>query len=305
MVARFGVSERRACKLLKLPRSTARYACRRTRDEAFETALREMASHHPGAGYRQIHRRLRRAGWSVNVKRVYRLYQEFGLQRRRTRRHRRIVGNGSSQRATRVNQVWAMDFMSDRLSSGRKYRLLTVIDCCSRECLTIDVNGSMSGTRVVRILSEIALSRGLPGTITVDNGPEFRSKTLQAWAVANGVQLHYIDPGRPTQNAFIESFNAIVRAECLEIREVDTFAEARGLIDLWRADYNRERGHGSLSDRTPAEYAATAPREPFRALKAHQAIRSDNLRLMEKRKTQAFPSFPQAPPRSATAAKVP
>jgi putative transposase len=198
-----------------------------------------------------------------------------------------------------------MDFMADRLAGGRAYRLLTVMDCFSRECLNIDVNGSMSGSRVVRVLNEIAASRGLPEVITIDNGPEFRSKTLQAWAQANGVRLHYIDPGRPTQNAFIESFNGIVRAECLEIRYVDTIGEARMLITAWREDYNRERGHGSLGDQTPEEFAASAPRAPFREVINTQAIRSDNVRLMEKRKTHAFPSFPQAPPRSGTASRVP
>jgi putative transposase len=290
--SRFNVSERRACALTCLARSTARYQARRQTDQCIAT-LQALANQHLGIGYRQLHKRMRRAGWKINHKRVYRLYCQMQLQQRRKKRPSRIKGVGRAPRPTMVNQMWAMDFMADRLTNGHSYRLLAVIDCHSRECLAIDANGSMSGPRVVRVLNQIASERGVPAVLVADNGPEFRSHAIQAWATHNSVQLHYIDPGRPTQNAFIESFNSIVRAECLELRDVDTLREVRGIVKEWQADYNHHRPHGSLADATPLEAARRSQRIPFRAV-ADRTTHSSGTGLMEKRKTRAFPSFPQA-----------
>lgn len=301
MTKRFGMSERRACRLLDLTRSTSRYEPIRRPNHEAEEALLALAVKHPGAGYRQLYKRLRRAGWKINHKRVHRMYREMRLQQRRRKRRVRIQGSGPVVRATRTNEIWAMDFMADRLTNGHAYRLLTMLDCFNRECLRIDVNSSMSSVRVAKILSEIAIERGLPDVLRVDNGPEFRGKTLQDWAERNGVRIHYIDPGRPTQNGTIESFNSIVRAECLELRSVDSIREARQIMDEWREDYNHHRPHGSLGDATPIEFAAAAPAPIFRPLIDARIVRSDNVRLMEKRKTIPFPAFPQAPPLTKSA----
>lgn len=293
---RFQVSERRACRLLVLARSTSRYGSISRPSDGAEAALLALAAKHPGVGYRQLYKRLRRAGWKINHKRVHRIYREMKLQQRRRKRRVRIEGSGPVVRAMRTNEIWAMDFMADRLTRGQAYRLLTMLDCFNRECLRIDVNSSMSSVRVARIVSEIAAKRGLPEMLLVDNGPEFRGKALKDWAERNGVKIHYIDPGRPTQNGTIESFNSIVRSECLELRSVDSIGEARKIVEDWREDYNNDRPHGSLGDATPVEFAAAAPPPVFRPLIDGRVFRSDNLRLMEKRKTIPFPAFPQAPP---------
>ena len=300
MSTRFKVSERKACRIMRLSRSTARYQGRPRASDEFATALRALANQHLGVGYRQLYKRMRRAGWLINHKRVYRIYREMALQQRRKKPVARIHGDRKTHKPTKVNEMWAMDFMADRLTGGPSYRLFAAIDCCSRECLTIDANGSMTGTRVVRVLNEIATVRGLPRIIVSDNGPEFRSRVVQAWAAKNGVELHYIDPGRPTQNPFIESFNSLLRAECLELRDVDTLREARRILQDWQHDYNEERPHGSLNDATPNEAASTLERTPFRAATdSHILQNQNNSSLTEKRKTQAFPSFPQAlPPRN-------
>lgn len=297
MMKRIGVSERRACRLIQLARSTARYE-RKHRDDGAGEALRALAQKHPGVGYPQLHQRMRRAGWKINRKRVYRLYKSMNLNRKSGKRRVRGLGTaGSAVKPSQANQVWAMDFMADRLNNGQSYRLFTAVDCFTRECLTIAVGSSMSAVRVVRVLSGIAAVRGLPQTIVCDNGPEFRAYALRSWADRNGVQIHYIDPGRPTQNSFIESFNATVRAECLELRSVDSIAEARNIVAAWREDYNQERPHGSIGNMPPGAFARFANWTEFRGILDTRATRSDN-GLMENWKTlnNAFPTFPQAPP---------
>lgn len=284
--------------MLGLARSTSRYVSARRPRIAEEEALLELAHAHPGIGYQQLHNRMRRAGWKMNRKRAYRLYKAFGLERRKKRSSRRYRTSGTPAAPTVANHTWAMDFMSDRLVDGRTYRLFAVIDQATRVCFTIDVNRSMPATRVVQVLTRIAATQGLPHTIVCDNGPEYRSRTLEVWAARNTVTLHFIDPGKPTQNAFAESFNGTFRQECLDLSGAETIHEAQEIVETWRCDYNEHRPHTSLNRRTPREQAAAMPVLEFRPLLDTRPTRGDNLRLMEKLKTQeaAFPTFPQAPP---------
>lgn len=298
------MSERRSCQLLALARSTARYQAKRKEDGAVE-ALWQLAQKHPGIGYGQLHQRMRLGGWVINRKRVYRLYKMMELGKRKTKPRKRIRGQGSPLRATRANQVWAVDFMADRLDNGQAYRLLTMVDCHTRECLAIDVNLSMSSARLVAALSRVAAVRGLPETIVSDNGPELTGFAVKKWAERNEVKLHYIDPGRPTQNGFVESFNSIVRRECWDLRSVDSITEARLIVQEWREDYNHRRPHGSLGNVPPGAFARITEWCAFRGILDDRATRSDN-GLMEKWKTlrNAFPTFPQAPPLRRDIAKL-
>ena len=200
---------------------------------------------------------LRREGWQINHKRVERLYREQGLSLRRRRRRKRL----SHLRVERslpsgANQAWAMDFIHDSLWSGRRYRALAVIDEWSRESLAIEVDLSLTGERVKRVLERLRLARGLPATIQVDNGPEFTSGVLDQWAYDNHVRLQFIGPGKPIQNAFIESFNSRFREECLNENVFVSLADARCKIEQWRGRYNCERPHSSLGYLSPEEFAA-------------------------------------------------
>ena len=200
---------------------------------------------------------LLREGYLINHKRTERLYREEGLSLRLKRRrkrcsHLRVV----LAEPERINQHWSMDFVSDSLYNGRRFRTLTVVDDLSKECPVLEVDHSLTGQRVARVLDRVALTRGLPDLITVDNGPEFISKALDAWAHANGVKLHFIQPGKPTQNAYIESFNGKFRDECLNEHVFTSLHDAQTKIESWRKDYNENRPHRSLKQLTPNEFAA-------------------------------------------------
>jgi putative transposase len=219
----------------------------------------EIAAQKRRYGYRRIHVLLRREGWEVNRKKTYRLYRELGLAVRRRKRKR--IGPFERvplPKPTAANQNWSMDFVADGLADGRKLRCLAVVDDFSRECLVIEVDTSITGTRVAAVLDRLADSRGLPASITVDHGPEFEGQVLDAWAYARGVRLSFIRPGKPVENAYIESFNGKFRDECLNEHWFVTMAHARRVIENWRIEYNTERPHSSLGDRTPTEYAALA-----------------------------------------------
>ena len=213
-------------------------------------------------GYRRLWVLLRREGFEVNHKRVYRLYREEGLTVRR-RKRKRVTSIARVPRPTpaRPNQRWSMDFVSDALANGRRIRVLTVIDDFTRESLATEVDSSLPGLRVTRVLDRLAAERGLPELITVDNGPEFAGKTLDGWAYAHGVHLHFIDPGKPVQNAFIESFNGRLRDECLNEHWFMSLPAARTIIEAWRDDYNAVRPHSALGNRTPAEFAEQVARK--------------------------------------------
>jgi putative transposase len=256
----YQMSERHACRLLELGRSTHRYRARKAeRDAALRTRLKELAAQRMRFGYRRLTAMLLREGMPANHKRVYRLYREEGLGMR-IRQRRRIRWNGAVTRpaATKPNQRWSMDFVSDCMSCGKVIRMLTLVDDCTRECPVIEVDTSLGGLRVGRVLDRMAIERGLPEAIVVDNGPEFRGRALAAWSEQRGVRLEFIQPGKPVQNAYIESFNGRLRDECLNANWFTSLSDARRKIEAWRRDYNEQRPHSSLNYLSPIEFARTA-----------------------------------------------
>jgi len=255
------ISERRACRFTGFARSTQRYRSARPPDTELRARLHALADRRRRWGYRQFWRVLRRedrrAGRPVvNRKRVQRLYQEEALQVRRRRRKRRaVVPRTPMPRPTRANERWSMDFVRDTLGDGRVFRAFTLVDDYTRESPVIEVDYSLTGERIVQVLERLARTRGLPQTIVCDNGPEFRGAALDEWAYAHGVHLDFIDPGKPVQNAFIESFNGTFREECLNENWFLSLADAQRIIEAWRVDYNNERPHSQLRDLTPHEFA--------------------------------------------------
>ena len=250
------VSERRACRFTGFGRSTQRYVSVRPPDAALRARLHELAAKRRRWGYRQLTRVLRREGPPINRKRVQRLYQEEGLQVRRRRRKRRaVVPRVPVAVPTRPNERWSMDFVRDTLGDGRGFRCFTLVDDCTRECPAIEVDVSLPGERVVRVLDRVAAVRGYPRAIVCDNGPEFVSAALDEWAHRHQVVLDFIDPGKPVQNAFIESFNGTFRDECLNESWFVSLADAQRTIEAWRIDYECERPHSRLKDLTPREFA--------------------------------------------------
>jgi putative transposase len=251
------MSERHACRLLGLGRSTHRYRARRPeRDIELRSRLKELAAKRMRFGYRRLTAMLVREGIGANHKRVYRLYREEGLAMRiRQRRRIRWTGAVRGPVATRANERWSIDFVSDCVSTGRVIRMLTVVDDCTRECPAIEVDTSLGGLRVRRVLDRITSERGLPEAIVLDNGPEFRGRALAAWSEERGVRLEFIQPGKPAQNAFAESFNGRLRDECLNANWFTSLSDARRKIEDWRQDYNQQRPHSSLNYLSPAEFA--------------------------------------------------
>lgn len=251
------ISERRACRFTGFARSSRRYRTRRAPDTVLRARLHELAMRKPRWGYRQLTRVLRRApGPRINYKRVQRLYQEDGLQVRRRRRKRRAkVLRVPMPVPTRPNERWSMDFVRDTLGDGRAFRALTIVDDCTRESPVIEVDFSLPGERVVAVLERLARTRGRPRAIVCDNGPEFAGEALDEWAYAHDVTLDFIEPGKPTQNAFIESFNGTFREECLNENWFVSLADAQQTIEAWRVEYNTERPQSKLRDCTPREFA--------------------------------------------------
>ena len=251
----FGVT--RACGLVGISRSLYRYRSRRPDSAPLRARIEEIAAVKRRYGYRRVYLRLRREGWQVNRKRVYRLYREAGLAvRRRKRKRIGVFERKPLPKPTAANVSWSMDFVADGLIGGRRLRCLTIVDDCTRECLAIEVDTSLPGLRVQAVLDRLADTRGLPQSITVDNGPEFDGKVLDQWAYRTGVQLSFIRPGKPNENAYIESFNGKFRDECLNEHWFISLAHARSIIEAWRIEYNTERPHSSLGNRTPHEFAA-------------------------------------------------
>lgn len=233
-----------------------RYPSRKPDRTPLVHRIRELAAARPRFGYRRIHVLLGREGWSVNHKLVYRLYSTDGLgvrakRRRKRASHVRVLPPA----ATALNQRWSMDFVHDRLDDGRRFRALTVVDTFSRECLAVEPDFKMSGRKVAAALDRIAERRALPEMITVDNGTEFYSKALDSWAYRRGVRLDFIRPGKPVENAYIESFNGRLREECLNMQVFLSMADARDKLDVWRKDYNECRPHSSIGNLTPIEFA--------------------------------------------------
>jgi putative transposase len=219
--------------------------------------IRDIASTRVRYGYRRIYVLLRREGWKVNHKRVHRLYRLEGLNLRIQGKKKRIrtLQRPDAPKAMKMNESWSMDFVSDALYNGRRFRALTIVDNFSRECLAIEADQGIRGEQVVAVLEELKQTRGLPDVIRVDNGSEFISKAMDRWAYGNGVKLSFSRPGKPVDNAFIESFNGSFRDECLNVNWFLSIEDAREKIENWRKDYNGFRPHSSLDDMTPDEYA--------------------------------------------------
>jgi len=253
----FKISQRRACRVLVFQRSTCLYRSVKDEQAALRMRIKEIAATRVRYGYLRIHVLLRREGWKINHKRVYRIYREKGLNLRAKRPRKRVAAAPRIGRAeiTGLNECWAMDFVTDTLYDGRRFRALTIVDNFSRECLGIKADQSIRGQHVVELLERICFYRGTPGTIRVDNGPEFISKALDQWAHENGVTLDFSRPGKPTDNAFIESFNGSFRDECLNINWFQSLNDARAKIETWRKEYNEFRPHSSLGDSTPRDFA--------------------------------------------------
>lgn len=250
-----GLSERRACLLLRISASSLRYRARMIAIDGLRERMLALARERPRYGYRRLHVLLRREGYEVNHKRIHRLYRREGLMVRRRVRKRIAAGNRVPLPApTRANERWSLDFMSDQLADGRVFRTLNIVDDFTRECRAIEVDTSLSGRRLVRVLEGLCSDHGRPKALVMDNGPELTSKVLDAWAYRNGVELCFIQPGKPVQNAYVESFNGKFRDECLSEHWFLSLDEAREVIEEWRQDYNQFRPHSSLDDLTPEQF---------------------------------------------------
>lgn len=255
VIATAELSERQACRYMGFARSSQRYRARRPLRTALRERLHALAILRPRWGYRRLYRLLRREGMVVNKKLVQRVYREEGLAVRRRKRKRVAVPRTPLPAPAAPNERWSMDFVSDSLGDGRKFRALTIVDDFTRESPAIEVDTSLPGERVVRVLEQLAATRGLPKAIVCDNGPEFRGEALDQWADRRGVTLQFIQPGKPVQNAFVESFNGRFRDECLNESWFVSLTDARETIEAWRIDYNVTRPHSGLADRTPEEFA--------------------------------------------------
>lgn len=252
----FALSERRACRVLGLSRSVQRYHSVADDQAPLRLRLRDLAAARVRNGYRRLHVLLQREGWRVNHKRVYRLYRLEGLSLRRKARKKRLgLPRVPIPLPTRPNDEWGMDFLADRLADGRRFRVLTFVDRVSRVSPAIEAGASLTGGHVVALLERAAAASGYPRRLCVDNGPEFVSEALDAWAHRRGVQLLFSRPGKPTDNPFVEAFNSRFRDECLDRHWFASLEEAQTIIEAWRVEYNTERPHGALGQRTPEEAA--------------------------------------------------
>lgn len=253
--ATYPVSDRRACALVQLARSRWAYRAHRPDDTLLATALAAKAAERPRWGYRRLATLLRRDGWVVNLKRVLRVYRALGL-RLRKRAGRKQVSTVRVPRPVAVgpNAQWTLDFISDAFASGRKFRVLSVVDECTRECLALRADVSQPSWKVVAVLDELASSRGRPQRLIIDNGPEFVAKALDAWAYTHGVELFFTRRGKPVDNCYVESFHDKFRDECLSTHWFLSLTDARRVVEAWQEDYNTVRPHSALGRRTPAEY---------------------------------------------------
>lgn len=258
LIACFRLSERRACQLVGLSRTAYRHHGALSRDDALIKRLKELAVAYPRYGYLMLHELLKREGLVVNRKRTYRLYRQLQLQVRTKKRTKLNRPRIPMALPTNINQRWSMDFVSDQLVNGRRFRVLNVVDDFSREMVGQLASYSISGTQVARYLTQLIEIKGRPDAIVCDNGPEYTSKAMFLWSKEQQVKLHFIQPGKPTQNAFVESLNGKFRNECLNHHWFRTLAEAKYEIEQWQHHYNHERPHSSLNYLPPSEFAKKA-----------------------------------------------
>jgi putative transposase len=256
LVKTYEASIQRGCRLIGIKRSSYYYKAHPIDDSEDRKALKEAAHRRRRWGYRFLMDMLKRDGRVLNHKKVERLYREEGLQlsKRRTKKVSKWRGEKASM-PQQANERWSMDFVHDRLVNGKRLRMLNVVDDYTRECLWIEVGQSLGGERVAHVLEFLVHTRAKPKTIVMDNGPEFCSRALDKWADDNKVSLHFIQPGKPVQNAFVESFNGKLRYECLNDHWFENLAQAEQIIHDWRDDYNHNRPHSSLGYKTPLEFA--------------------------------------------------
>ena len=253
------VSERRACRLIRISRKALRYESQRSqRDAELVIRLKALGEQYPRYGYLMLHGMLRTEGVVENRKRTYRVYSDLGMQVRTKRRRKLIRPRVPMAVPTRPNERWSADFVHDQLADGRRIRVLNIVDDFSRVCVGQLVDLSISGARMVRLLDELRASRGLPKTLVLDNGPEMTSKAMFFWSRQHGVKLYFIQPGKPTQNAFIESFNGRFRDGCLNQQWFSDLGDARQIIATWRDHYNTVRPHSSLGYTPPALFEERA-----------------------------------------------
>ena len=251
-----GYTQRRACALVGIAPRVYRYRSVRPDDAGLRKRLRELAAERRRFGYRRLHLLLKREGVEINWKKLYRLYKEERLTVRRRGGRKRALGTRAPMALPQgPNQRWSLDFVSDTLVDGRRFRILCVLDDFTRECLATVVDNSISGHRVARTLDQIAELRGWPCMVVSDNGTEFTSNAMLSWQQDRQVEWHYIAPGKPMQNGFVESFNGRLRDECLNEHLFTSYAHARQVIADWRNDYNNHRPHTSLDGLTPDEFA--------------------------------------------------
>ena len=251
-----GFSQRQACRLLAFDRSVGRYKPKPKDDEGLKSKIVSIAHERKRFGYRRIHIMLKREGLKVNHKRVYRLYKETGLKVRRRNGRKKALGSRISvEILDKPNQRWSLDFVSDAVADGRRLRILTIVDDFTRECLKMVVDRSISGIRVARELSDLIARRGSPNAILSDNGTEFTSNAILKWSYENQISWRYIQPGKPMQNGYIESFNGKLRDECLNENWFLNLKDAQNIIEHWRWDYNEHRPHTSLKGLSPEQFA--------------------------------------------------
>ena len=251
----FGVSQRRACRVLGFHRSTQRHHSSRD-DRELAGKLRTLARERPRFGYRRLHVLLRRQGDMVNHKRVYRVYRNEGLAVRKKARRKGVAQTRVPiVPLTQANERWSLDFVSDQLASGQRFRVLNVVDDGTRECVLSFASTSIPGATVVRLLADAIQKRGTPKVLLTDNGPEFTGRVLDQWTHQQSITHQFIDPGKPVQNAYIESFNGRMRDEFLNVHWFETLPQARLSLAVWRHDYNGVRPHSSLGNLTPQEFA--------------------------------------------------
>jgi putative transposase len=255
----YRVSERRVLRATGFARSTHRYRSIADGQAALRIRLRDLAAARVRYGYRRLHILLRREGWRVNHKRVYRLYVEegLGLRTKRPRRHKSSRARVGPVEVTSVNECWSMDFMSDQLFDSRRFRLLTILDCHTRESLAIEVRRGFRGEHVAEVLGRLVRKCGAPKSIRLDNGPEFISRVLDQWAHWTKVDLDFSRPGKPTDNAFIEASGSRLRQECLNATWFLSLADAQERLEAWRIDYNELRPHSALGNMSPNEFASS------------------------------------------------
>ena len=252
------LSERKACHLTNLHRASYRYQSQPANDQQLRARLKALAAKYSVYGYLMIHAMLKQEGLVINPKRTYRLYTEERLQVRTKRRKKLYRPRSQMTVPTRVNERWSMDFVSDQLASGRRFRVLNIVDDYSRECVGQLTDTSISGCRVARYLNELMSTRGKPKAVVCDNGPEFTSKAMFFWSKEQSIKINFIQPGKPTQNAFVESFNGKFRLACLNQHWFKSLADARAIIESWRSHYNNDRPHSSLNYLPPAKFAGRA-----------------------------------------------